>query len=237
VNKHMAFTRLDKPRLWVNTSGSISLEASLVFPWVLMMTFLLLLFSLFVSQGAILYYSTSITAERTAFDWSNSAKDARTGAYPSGQYDGLYWRLFDDSLVDGLFGLATEHQSTSIEIRPEMAGDEVSPGSSVEDKLMNIGFQTAVSHRLGSGVMSYRNIGVKREIGVDMTSAWLAKPLTWIHGRSEATAGVSALIVEPTEFLRSFDLVRYYASKMKAAPEGSTSWRDKAGAVLRKLGR
>ncbi|MCD9024027.1 hypothetical protein K7P76_19640 [Cohnella sp. NL03-T5] len=225
--------RSDKDGLWGNREGSISLEASMVFPWVLMMTFLLLLFSLFISQGAILYYSSSITAERTAFVWSNSGKDALTGAYPQGQYDGLYWRLFDDSLVQGLFGLASGNYSTSIEIRHGMEGSQ---GSSAEDKLRKIGSQTATVHRLGIGGISYRNIGVKREIEVNMTSVWLAKPLTWLRGEDAATAAVAALVVEPTEFLRSFDLVRYYASKMKAAPGGAAAWRDKAGAILRKRG-
>jgi hypothetical protein len=203
----------------------------MIFPWVLMMTFLVLMFSLFVSQGATLYYSTSITAERAAFAWSNSEKDPLTGAYPQGQYDGLYWRLFDDSLVDGIFGLASEHPVTSIEISPGMEGGK---GSTAADKLRKSSFQTAASHRLGTGTISYHNIGVMRDIKVNMTGLWQAKPLAWLRGEGAATAEASALVVEPTEFLRSFDLVRYYASKMKEAPEGTASWRDKAGAVLRK---
>ncbi len=206
----------------------------MVFPWVLMITFLVLLFSLFVSQGALLYYSTSITAERTAFNWSNSAKDARTGAYPPGQYDGLYWRLTDDSLVAGLFGLMSEHQSVSIEITPDMAG---SAGSSATDKLRIMGAESVSAHRVGYGHMNYRNIGVKREVEVSLTSTWLANPLIWLRGDDAAAASTSALVVEPAEFLRSFDLVRYYASKMKEAPEGGTAYRGKAGAALRKHGR
>lgn len=214
-----------------NTSGTISLEASMVFPWVLMLTFLLLFFSLFISQRALLYYSTSIMAERTAFSWSNSAKDARTGAYPPGQYDGLYWRLTDDSLVQGLFGLATDNQGTGVEINPEMTKGE---SSSANDKLKRAGFEIASSHRLGTGEMNYRNIGVKREIQVSLTSVWLAKPLASFRGNKAAEADISALIVEPAEFLRSFDLIRYYASKMKAAPQGQSAYREKAGGVLQK---
>lgn len=204
----------------------------MIFPWVLIMTFLLLMFSLFVSQGATLYYSASVTAERTAFAWSNSAKDPLTGAYPQGQYDGLYWRLFDDGLVDGLFGLASEDPVTSIGISPRMEGSQ---GSTAADKLRKTSLQTAASHRLGTGNISYHNIGVVRDIKVDMTGLWQANSLAWLHGDGTATAEASALVVEPTEFLRSFDLVRYYASRMNDAPEGAASWRNKAGAVLRKL--
>jgi hypothetical protein len=205
----------------------------MVFPWVLMITFLLLLFSLFISQGALLYYSSSITAERSAFSWSNSAKDVRTGAYPQDQYDGLYWRLLEDNLVEGLFGLVTERKGISIEINPGMTGSE---GSSATDKLRKIGSQMALTHKDLTGVMSYRNIGVKQEIGVNLTSGWLPKPLIWLRGENTAEAQVSAVVVEPTEFIRSFDLVRYYTSKMKTAPEGANTYRDKAAVVLRKRG-
>lgn len=203
----------------------------MVLPWVIMMTFLLLLFALYISQGALLYYSTSIMAERTAFGWSNSAKDVRTGAYSEGQYDSLYWRLTDDSLVQGLFGLASEEHAASIEIKLEMIG---SSGSSAQDKLKKSGFDTAVSHRVGTGELSYRNIGIKREVEAKLTSVWRVEPLIWLRGRGVAEAEASALIVEPVEFLRTFDLVRYYASKMKKAPGGATAYRDKAGDVLQK---
>jgi hypothetical protein len=232
LNKDINGIRAAHKGLWGNTSGSISLEASMIFPWVLMITFLLLLFSLFISQGATLYYSASITAERAAFVWSNSAKDQRTGAYPQGQYDGLYWRLFDDGLVEGLFGLVSDHPVTSIEISPGMEG---SLGSSSADKLRRTSRQTAASHRLGTGVIRYRNMGIKSEIEVDMNGLWLAEPLSLLRGEGAATAKTSALVVEPTEFLRSFDLVRIYASKMRTAPEGAAGWREKAGGVLRKL--
>ncbi|WP_256760701.1 hypothetical protein [Cohnella sp. WQ 127256] len=216
-----------------NDSGSITLEASMVFPWVVMMTFLLLFFSLFISQGALLYYSTSVLAERTAFSWSNSAKDAHTGAYPQGQYDGLYWRLIDDSLVQGLFGLASSDSGTgiSVEINSSMTRIE---GSSAVDKLKRSSFELSSSQPIGTGDINYLNIGIKREIGVHLTSIWLAEPLLWLRGGGAAEADVSALVVEPQEFLRTFDLIRYYAAKMKNSPEGATAYRDKAGGVLQK---
>lgn len=225
---------IGKLRDWGNTSGSISLEASLVFPWVLMLTFLLLFFSLYISQGALLYYSSSIMAERTAFSWTNSAKDAQTGAYPQGEYDGLYWRLTDDSLVQGLFGLVAESNGAGIEIHAGMAGGE---GSKAIDKLRRIGFETASSHNVGAGEMRYRNIGIKREIEVDLTSNWLAQPLIWLRGGGAAKTEVNALVVEPPEFQRSFDLIRYYASKMKSSPQGESAYRDQAGGVLQKRKR
>lgn len=224
-------TGWSKFNAWGNISGSISLEAAMVFPWVLIMTFLLLLFSLFVSQGALLYYGSTITAERAAYVWSNSAKDSRTGAYPQGQYDGLYWRMLDDQLLEGLLGLATDRHEVNVELHPGMIDGE---GSAASDKLRKIGYQLNAAQAGGTGFISYRNIGVKREIEVKLTSGWLPEPLIRIRGGGAALAETSALVVEPAEYVRSFDMIRYYASKMKAAPEGARSYRDKAAAVLRK---
>jgi hypothetical protein len=214
-----------------NTSGSISLEAAMIFPWVVMITLLLLLFALFVSQRALLYYSSSVTAERTAFGWSNSAKDTHTGAFPEGKYDGLYWRLTEDSLVQGLFGLVSEKRDVIAGINSESEG---SNGSSAEDKLRKYSVEPASSHKVGNGEIRYENIGIQRKVAVELSSTWNGKPLNWLLGRGEAESEVSALIVEPAEFLRSFDLVRYYATKMKGAEEGESEYRDKAGGVLRK---
>ncbi|XID93068.1 TadE family protein [Paenibacillaceae bacterium WGS1546] len=211
--------------------GSVTLEASMVMPWVLMLTFMMLLFALYLSQGSILYYSSSIMTERAAFAWSNSAKNIRTGAYPPGQYDGLYWRLTDDGLVQSLFGLAGGDGDIRVDVYPGMPARE---GSSAADKLGRAGDSTAAGHRLGTGSLSYRNTGIKREIFADMDSAWLPEPLVRFRGGGAARAGVSALIVEPAEFLRAFDLVRYYGAKMKLAPEGEESYRRQAGEILNK---
>ncbi|WP_373230180.1 hypothetical protein [Cohnella sp.] len=207
----------------------------MILPWIVIITFLLLLFSLLVTQGAILYYSSSITAERAAFNWSNSAKETQTGAYPEGQYDGLYWRLLDDSLVKGLFGLVSEEEGAEVKIEL-YSGMQKGKGSGVADKLRKLGFQLISSQEDLNGAMSYSNIGVKRQIGVNLSAGWLPEPLIWLRGEDASVAQATALVVEPTEFIRSFDLARYYASKMKSAPEGSTAFREKAAVILRKRG-
>lgn len=216
-----------------DSSGSISLEASLILPWVVMITFLLLLFSLFVSQGALLYYSSSISAERAAFSWSNSSKETQTGAYPEGQYDELYWRLLDDSLLKGLFGFVSENEGVEVEI---YSGMHEGTGSAAVDKLNKIGIQMTSSEAGLTGVLNYNNIGIQRKVGVSLTSRWLPEPLVWLRGEAAKGIHTTSLVVEPTEFIRSFDLVRYYAAKMRSAPEGSTIFREKAAGVLQKRG-
>jgi hypothetical protein len=87
---------------------------------------------------------------------------------------------------------------------------------------------------MGTGEIDYRNAGIKRQIEVRLTGNWIAEPLSWIRGDGETEAEVTALIVEPAEFIRSFDLVRYYASRIKEAGAGGDAYRDKAGGVLQK---
>ncbi|WP_378127095.1 hypothetical protein [Cohnella boryungensis] len=213
----------------MDVSGSYTLEASMVMPWVLMLTFLLLFFALYISQSSLLYYSTSMMTERAAFGWSNSAKNVNTGEYPPGQYEGLYWRLTDDYLVGGLFGLATGTEELHVEVYPGMPSGE---GNSAQAKLSRYAYETAAAHRLGEGLLSYRNIGVKRTVEAKLASLWAAEPLARFRGGEQASSEISALVVEPAEFLRTFDLIRYYAAKMREAPEGKENYRSRAGEVI-----
>lgn len=206
----------------------------MVLPWIVMITLLLLLFSLFVTQRALLYYSSSISAERAAFGWSNSSKDTRTGAYPTGQYDGLYWRLLDDRLVKGIFGISSENEVSEVKI--ELHSRPVEASSNVSTKLWKQAVPLMSTQESLGGVISYRNIGVKRQIGVSLTTSWSPKALVWMRGEAANAVQAKSLVVEPTEFIRTFDLASYYASKMKSASEGSLAYRKKAGAVLLKRG-
>lgn len=213
---------------WKDTSGSVTLEAAMIFPWILMITFILLLFSLFIAQGSLLYYSSAITAERSAFNWSNSAKESVTGEYPPNDYDGLYWRLLNDALVDGLFGLSGDNEGVQVEIKGYHPYD--SQGTSAEDKLRKA---AALMPESVTGLMQYRNIGVKQQIGIRASYGWLPRPLAWLRGDDPASSDVTALVVEPAEWVRSFDLVRYYAAKMKKSPEGEAAFRDEAASILK----
>ncbi|MFC4601020.1 hypothetical protein [Cohnella hongkongensis] len=215
----------------METAGSFTLEASMLLPWVVMLTFLLLLFSLYMSQGALLYYSSAVMAERAAYSWANSSADIRTGGYPAGQHDGLYWRLSDDALVQGLFGMASDEAGASVEVYAGMSEGE---GSGAAAKLRKAAYATSAKHNAGAGELSYYNIGVKRRIDAELRSRWLAVPLVRFRGGGPAEAHVSALVVEPAEFVRAFDLIRYYAAKLQNAPEGEANYRSQAGEVLNK---
>ncbi|MBO9599284.1 MAG: pilus assembly protein [Cohnella sp.] len=209
-------------------SGGFALEASMVLPWVMICAVLALLFALYVSLHSQIYYSASIAAERAAFGWSNSAKDARTGAYSAGRYDGLYWRLKDDALLRGWLGMATEDGSVSVPIE---IGSSSQDDRSATGKLMKIG---AVMPGFLSGSIEYRNTGIQRTVTVKAHSGWLPDALVKFRGQRSASAGVSALVVEPTELIRTFDLIRYYSAKMKEAHQGEDAFLDEAAGALRK---
>ena len=222
---------LERGTAMADSSGSFTLEASMLLPWVLMLTFMLLFFALYISQGALLYYSSSVMAERAAFGWSNSSSDVRTGGYSPGRYDGLYWRLSDDALVQSLFGLASGEAGSRAEVYPDMEEGE---GGGAVGKLERAAYATTARHRTGTGELRYRNVGLKREIDAELSSAWLAVPLVRFRGGGPAEAQVTALVVEPAEFVRSFDLIRYYAAKLRSAPEGEEKRRAQPSEVFNK---
>ncbi len=211
-----------------NCSGGLTLEASMVLPWVMILACLTLLFALYVSLQAQIYYSASVAAERAAFGWSNSTKDAKTGAYAAGQYDGLYWRLKDDALLRGWLGLATGDGAVSV---PIANGSSSPDGRSASGKLEKIG--TTMPGSL-SGVLEYRNTGIQRTVTVKARSGWLPDALVTFRGQQSASADVTALVVEPAELIRTFDLIRYYSAKMKDSQQGEDAYRDEVAQTLRK---
>ncbi|QGS68926.1 hypothetical protein CV093_12355 [Oceanobacillus sp. 143] len=83
--------------------GAFTIEASLVFPILLMLTLSFILFAIVIYQQSVLHYSANTVAERVAFVWDNSDKDIDTGAFDKYTTfdggDGLYWRLTNDQYL------------------------------------------------------------------------------------------------------------------------------------------
>jgi hypothetical protein len=77
-------------------SGRFTLEATIIFPLV----FIITLSCLFITIGAThhvgVYIDATSTAGRAAFSWTNSNKNPLTGAYFPENLDDLYWRISDD---------------------------------------------------------------------------------------------------------------------------------------------
>ncbi|WP_058305888.1 TadE/TadG family type IV pilus assembly protein [Gracilibacillus massiliensis] len=81
-----------------NEKGMFTLEASLIFPIIFIVTISLILFSLVIYQKVVVYQKAHLIAERASFTWDNSKKEFDTGEFKETQYssmdggDGLYWR-------------------------------------------------------------------------------------------------------------------------------------------------
>ncbi len=77
-------------------TGRFTLESTLIFPLLFIITISCLFITIGASRHVGLAVDATTASGRAAFSWSNSNKNPVTGAYLPGSYDHLYWRLTDD---------------------------------------------------------------------------------------------------------------------------------------------
>ncbi|MBY9080958.1 pilus assembly protein [Paenibacillus sp. HN-1] len=209
--------------------GSFTLEASMVLPIILCITMLLLFFCLYAYQKSMLLQVAANASEQAAFNWDNSHK-ARDGAAPAGEFDSLYWRIGDDRLLSSLFGLGSSENAAGITL-PPAAGD----GSLPEVKLGNA---TARIPGEMTGEMNYSYSISGRAVSTRL-SKMLRLPVIdgVLSDGAQPEADSRSLIVEPVEFIRTVDLMRYYDAKFRGASGESGMKRDDASEMVKKLGK
>lgn len=204
------------------------MEASLVLPIVLMVTVLLLFLCLYIYQQSMLVQASAAASERTAYSWDNSHKFAATGSVEQGQYDSLYWRLTDDNVVGTLFGLAGGDSTRSITL-PE---GEAEGGKLPELKMFKGG--TAVPASM-AGEMRYTNQLLIRKVTTSLNEQVSLTPLSRIlDDGGQIKVSAQSIVVDPVEFIRTVDLMRYYGSKFQGGRNGTD--KAAAGEVLQKFG-
>lgn len=218
-------------KLWKSESGSFSIESTLVFPVLMTVMLLTAIFAIWTADRTIVYFRASTAAERIAFNWSNSSKTFITGAYPDGRYDGLYRRLFEDAALARLFEIAAGNDGETTVVFP-------ANGSSDEDltrrKLREGSRGLGVGMR---GELRYRNDFVWGVIVANAGGLSLYDPLVKFRRDDAGTSSAArAVTVEPAESVRSFDLIRYYAAKIRSSKDGESAYRGKAAAVVGRLG-
>lgn len=208
--------------------GSMTLEAAIILPWIMLLTFLLILLAVYVMNRSTHYYSVSVTAARTAFAWPHSSANLKTGGYPDGGYDGLYWRLKDDALLAGLFGWGAGDGEAAVKIGGGPYG-----GSSrdlIESKL----YRAAAALPDGmEGKVAYRNRIGLREVTINATGTASPDPLRqmWPSFGRGASATVSAVVNEPAEWVRTFQLARYYLARLRQDGDDADRLRRRAAAL------
>lgn len=177
-------TRLLKS-LKENEQGSFTIEATLVFPTIFILTLGLLFFSLYIHLNVYMYYKSSLVAERAAFAWTNSYRDSATGDIEMNgivqNNDGLYWRT----------------------------ADAMNIGDAKDEKLTHA--LESVSF-VGESEASYHNSLFKRQVWASMsrqiTAPVFIEGMYGSDGRSAAAN--QALVADPVEYIRTFDLIYYY---------------------------
>lgn len=215
-------------RRWKDETGSFTVEASLVLPVVLMVTALLLFLCLYIYQQSMLVQASAAASERTAYSWDNSHKIAASGSVEQGRHDALYWRLTDDNVVGTLFGLAGGDSTRSITL-PQ---GEAEGGKLPELKMSKGG--TAVPSSM-VGEMRYTNQLLIRKVTTSLNEQVSLTPISRIlddGGRIEVNS--QSIVVDPVEFIRTVDLMRYYGSKFQGGRNGTD--KAAAGEVLQKFG-
>jgi hypothetical protein len=203
-------------------------EASLVLPIVLMVTVLLLFLCLYIYQQSMLAQASAGASERTAYSWDNSHKLAATGSVEQGQYDSLYWRLTDDHVLGTLFGLAGGDGTKLIQL-PH--------GEEVREKLPELKMSKggkAVPASM-AGEMRYTNQLLIRKVTTSLNEQVSLTPLSRIlDDGGQIKVSAQSIVVDPVEFIRTVDLMRYYGSKFQGGRNGTD--KAAAGEVLQKFG-
>lgn len=197
----------------ISEEGTYTVEASIIFPVVFYCSLAMLFFAMLMFQHVMSSHAATLAAERGAAFWDNSFKDATTGSYPVGKRDGLYWRLFDDFMLDRLLGVVTG--SVTNEISLPVSSDS---SSLPEKKLMRAG---RLLPPIFQGEMKFDNIAIERKVKVSLDRPLYQKAFEQLAGRRVSGEGeAAAAVVEPVEFIRSVEFGRYMYTKL-------TQWKQK----------
>lgn len=227
--------------LLLRESGSFTIEASVVLPLLAMLLLIFMLLGIYMFQKNVVYYIASTTSERAAFSWNNSYRDPASGILAEPQYDALYWRIGQDNMLTSLFGLNEDAADISLPIpltRQQQAaagsgGSSGGGGSTGRESLPERKLSATGERVLGSaeyeGELKYSRSLLIRKITTKLKQPLTIAPKFGNWEMKEPAAMSAASIVDPVEFIRSVDLVRYYTGKFKG---DNGSGKANAGKVL-----
>ena len=178
-------------KLKQDEQGSFTIEATMIFPIILMLIILFILFSLVIYEKVTLQYKANRVVSQLAHSWGSSTMDVRTGEMGEGDYvtannDGLYWRLTSNDIFG--IGLADNGLiDKKINRIDEFAGD-----------------------------VSFENGTFTQTIKVEIEKELSLPPVVAdIFGVNSVGASASHPIIEPVEIIRTTDFMIYGFSKFK----------------------
>lgn len=198
-------------------------------PMILFTMMIMVFFTLYLYQGAMLQQMGSAVVERSSYNWDNSHKEASSGTYEEGKHDPLYWRVTDDGMLGKLFGWAGADNTVAV----ALPGGS-SNGSLPAQKLANASGMVKGEMQ---GEITYQNSLLMRKVNVELKQVISLPPLDQIlAGGSTLQIDAQSVVVEPTEFIRTVELMRYYGSKFKSTGDDATN-KSEASQVVSKFSK
>ncbi|MNO22231.1 hypothetical protein D3C76_120110 [compost metagenome] len=226
--------KLKLPKWIRSCGGNFTIEASLVFPIILCMLLLMMFFCMYLYQGVVLGQVAIVAAERTAYSWDNSYREARTGKYEDGKHDSLYWRLSDDGMLEGIFGWSQFNSSSAVR-SIQLPTGEIMDRSLPLKKLSITGVELPPGM---SGVMEYNNKLLLRQVNVSLERHKPLLPLERVIGDVTQRTEAKSYVVDPVEWIRTVDLIRYYGARFRGSgAEGDQMDQQEAGEALKMFGK
>jgi hypothetical protein len=194
--RHNPFHRFTR-----NESGTFTLEATLVFPAILICTVTLLFVGMYAYQQVYIEQLARSAAEKIAFTWDNSHKDVKTGSFNPQERDSLYWRLTQDNVSD-LFGMLQGNIGTSILLPANQVNGLVERKLAKASGLLPQGV---------TGSATYKNYLLDHQIEIAVNKSFLTPTILrkWMH-MAQTEGKAVAHVVDPVELIRTVDVTRTY---------------------------
>lgn len=171
--------------------GSFTIEATMIFPIILILIILFILFSLVIYEKVTLQYQANRVVSQLAHSWSSSTMNVQTGEMDENDYvtknkDGLYWRLTSNDI----FGIG------------------IADNGLIDKKINRIDEF--------AGNVSFENGTFTQTIKIEMEKQLSLPPVVAdIFGVSSVGASASHPVIEPVEIIRTTDFMIYGFNKFK----------------------
>lgn len=192
-----------------NVRGSITLEASIVMPAILLILFSLVFLSMYEYQKLVLLDSVVYTARQRAVTWDNTGKAIEDGFMPELGYDGLYWRIYND-----FTGFAEKNNSGTENQGSPLVKEKTKEGGNFLYSLLQQGsFRTELTDLQ----VRYIKKLFERTVVVGVSENFIF-PDNWLSDLFDSRLKIEAQsdVVEPVEYIRNIDLAAKYSSTMIA---------------------
>lgn len=188
--------------------GSYTVESSIIFPVIFIIGVVVVFVGLYISQKVNIHYEAARVSLKSAHHWSNSYADPETGYFKPGEFDELYWRVFNDSITQ-LLGLSGGTKKATIDLQMSVDSD---PDSLTQKKLF-AHTQNVPDYLYGDFHFQHR--GYERVIHSDFISSFDRPTVPFFSLHRYVSANASARVSEPVEFMRVYKMAGSYITQLR----------------------